>query len=178
MFLHCSTFRAHPPTLLLKILGGPMHGPSPTSNLGGGVPQSLLGLRPCLCCKQVLGRDGRRDRLKQMDLHLLQLFTFPLKEIPDKVGRYSIVTKVSGLGTVHKVRHAILHQFCHPPPVTLCHLSRDPLKYVTGHTSRTSPNSLSTLYIHSFIHSFILETYIAPLQETTTQRRSQPSHGQ
>ena|SRR6218665_2472419 len=26
--------------------------------------------------------------------------------------------------------------------------------------------------IHSFIHSFILETYIAPLQETTTQRRS------
>src|SRR6218665_401714 len=29
-----------------------------------------------------------------------------------------------------------------------------------------------------FIHSFILKTYIAPLQETTTQRRSQPSHGQ
>src|SRR6218665_491470 len=29
-----------------------------------------------------------------------------------------------------------------------------------------------------FIHSFILETYIAPLQETTTQRRPQPSHGQ
>src|SRR6218665_881285 len=28
-----------------------------------------------------------------------------------------------------------------------------------------------------FIHSFVLETYIAPLQETTTQRRSQPSHG-
>src|SRR6218665_503092 len=30
----------------------------------------------------------------------------------------------------------------------------------------------------TLIHSFILETYIAPLQETTTQRRSQPSHGQ
>src|SRR6218665_28759 len=29
-----------------------------------------------------------------------------------------------------------------------------------------------------FINSFILETYMAPLQETTTQRRSQPSHGQ
>src|SRR6218665_2400061 len=29
-----------------------------------------------------------------------------------------------------------------------------------------------------FIHSFILETYIAPLQEITTQRRSQPSHEQ
>src|SRR6218665_966052 len=28
------------------------------------------------------------------------------------------------------------------------------------------------------LHSFILETYIAPLQEPTTQRRSQPSHGQ
>src|SRR6218665_1839562 len=30
---------------------------------------------------------------------------------------------------------------------------------------------------HSFIYSFILGTYIAPLQDTTTQRRSQPSHG-
>src|SRR6218665_1171243 len=29
-----------------------------------------------------------------------------------------------------------------------------------------------------FIHSFILETYIAPLQETTTQRHSPPGHGQ
>ena len=28
--------------------------------------------------------------------------------------------------------------------------------------------------IYTFIHSFILETYIAPLQETNTQRRSQP----
>src|SRR6218665_1319471 len=26
--------------------------------------------------------------------------------------------------------------------------------------------------LHSFIHSFILKTYIAPLQETTTQRRN------
>jgi len=31
---------------------------------------------------------------------------------------------------------------------------------------------------HDTIHSFILETYIAPLQETTIQRCSQPSHGQ
>jgi len=31
---------------------------------------------------------------------------------------------------------------------------------------------------YSFIHSFIPETYIAPLQDITTQRRSQPSHGQ
>jgi len=33
-------------------------------------------------------------------------------------------------------------------------------------------------FLCSFIRSFILKTYIAPLQETTTQRRSQPSHGQ
>ena len=32
--------------------------------------------------------------------------------------------------------------------------------------------------MHQFIHSFILDTYITPLQEATTQRRSQPSHGQ
>src|SRR6218665_1576290 len=37
-----------------------------------------------------------------------------------------------------------------------------------------SPNSSS----HKNPFSFILETYIAPLQGTTTQRRSQPSHGQ
>src|SRR6218665_1167791 len=40
LFLLCSYFRAHPTTLLLKILGGRMHGPSPTSNLGGRPPQS------------------------------------------------------------------------------------------------------------------------------------------
>ena len=41
-----SYFHTHPTTLLLKILGGPMHGPSPTSNLGGPSPVPL-GLRPC-----------------------------------------------------------------------------------------------------------------------------------
>ena len=39
-FLLFSYFRAHPTTLLLKILGGRMHGPSPTSNFGGPSPQS------------------------------------------------------------------------------------------------------------------------------------------
>src|SRR6218665_3305759 len=44
--LLCSYFRAHPTTLLLKILGGRMHGPSPTSKFGGDrPPQSALGLR-------------------------------------------------------------------------------------------------------------------------------------
>src|SRR6218665_2866967 len=36
-FLLCSYFRAHPTTLLLKILGGRMHGPSPPQIFGGTV---------------------------------------------------------------------------------------------------------------------------------------------
>jgi len=32
--------------------------------------------------------------------------------------------------------------------------------------------------IHSFIHSFILETYTAPFQEIATQRRFKSSHNQ
>src|SRR6218665_3388438 len=39
-FLLCSYFRAHPTTLLLKILGGRMHEPSPTSNWGAIHPVS------------------------------------------------------------------------------------------------------------------------------------------
>src|SRR6218665_1139897 len=38
LFLLCSYFCAHPTTLLLKILGGRMHGPSRTLNLGGPSP--------------------------------------------------------------------------------------------------------------------------------------------
>ena len=33
-------------------------------------------------------------------------------------------------------------------------------------------------YQHCALHSFIMETYIAPLQDITTQRCSQSSHGQ
>src|SRR6218665_708854 len=40
-FLICSHFRAHPTTLLLKIFGVRMHGPSPTSNFEGNRPPSL-----------------------------------------------------------------------------------------------------------------------------------------
>src|SRR6218665_2353750 len=36
--LLCSYFRAHPTTLLLKIFGGRMHGPTPTSSFGGTAP--------------------------------------------------------------------------------------------------------------------------------------------
>src|SRR6218665_515465 len=38
-FLLCSYFRAHPTTLLLKILGGRMHGPPHLKFLGGPSPQ-------------------------------------------------------------------------------------------------------------------------------------------
>src|SRR6218665_2595254 len=34
-------------------------------------------------------------------------------------------------GAVHKVRHAIFGQLLPPSPVTLCHTSRHPRKYVT-----------------------------------------------
>src|SRR6218665_3743872 len=45
--LLCSYFRARPTTLLLKILGERMHGPSPTSIFFGETsPKSHLGLRP------------------------------------------------------------------------------------------------------------------------------------
>src|SRR6218665_2783784 len=37
-FSLCSYFHAHPTTLLLKILEGPMHGPSPHLKFGGAVP--------------------------------------------------------------------------------------------------------------------------------------------
>src|SRR6218665_845523 len=40
-FSLCSYFHAHPTTQLLKILGGPMHGPSPHLKFEGGPsPQS------------------------------------------------------------------------------------------------------------------------------------------
>src|SRR6218665_1012811 len=45
-FLLCSYFRAHPTTLLLKTLGGRMHGPPPQI-FGGTFPPVFLGLRPC-----------------------------------------------------------------------------------------------------------------------------------
>src|SRR6218665_3619719 len=37
-FSLCSCFHAHPTTLLLKILGGPMHGRSPHLKFGGSRP--------------------------------------------------------------------------------------------------------------------------------------------
>src|SRR6218665_3238642 len=40
LFLLCSYFRAHPTTLLLKILGRRMHGPSPPQILGDRPPRS------------------------------------------------------------------------------------------------------------------------------------------
>src|SRR6218665_254048 len=48
LFLLFSYFRAHPKTLLLKILGGRMHGSSPHLKLWGTVPPVPLGFRLCL----------------------------------------------------------------------------------------------------------------------------------
>src|SRR6218665_896342 len=48
LFLLFSYFCAHPTTLLLKILGGRMHGsPSPPQTLGDRPPVPL-GFRPCM----------------------------------------------------------------------------------------------------------------------------------
>src|SRR6218665_3611572 len=48
-FSLCSCFHAHPTTLLLKILGGPMHGRSPTSNFWGDRPPSPPRSPPLRC---------------------------------------------------------------------------------------------------------------------------------
>jgi len=45
--LLCSSFRAHPATLLLKILGGPLNGPSPNLKFWGTVPNGS----PPLCAR-------------------------------------------------------------------------------------------------------------------------------
>src|SRR6218665_3562325 len=62
-FLFSLYFHTHPITLLLDILGGRMHGPFPTKNFGGTVPQSSLGLRPCS-----LGMDNRSLRFRPYDV--------------------------------------------------------------------------------------------------------------
>src|SRR6218665_1538070 len=47
-FYSCSSyFRVHPTTLLLKILGGRMHGPSPHLKFLGDRPPVPLSFRPC-----------------------------------------------------------------------------------------------------------------------------------
>src|SRR6218665_2793155 len=67
-FLLCSYFRAHPTTLLLKILGGGrMHGPSPTSIFGGPSPQSPYRPPPmsrpiCLHRSHHVGYTWKLDR--------------------------------------------------------------------------------------------------------------------
>jgi len=50
------------------------------------------------------------------------------------------------------------------------------LKKSQKHNMNTA--SKCSVFLLQHIHSFILETYVAPLQDTTTLRRSQPSHSQ
>jgi len=54
---------------------------------------------------------------------------------------------------VHKVGHAIL--IVTPYPVTHCHTSRDPLKYVT-HLGTTPQFLVVHAYIHMFYRGFVL----------------------
>src|SRR6218665_257152 len=64
-FSLCSYFHAHPTTLHLKILGGPMHGPSPHLKFLGG-PSPLSPRSPPLGDGQVDGKSyiGRRISIK------------------------------------------------------------------------------------------------------------------
>src|SRR6218665_46316 len=50
-FSLCSYFHAHPTTLLLKILGGPMHGPSPHLKFWGDRPPSPPRSPPLVSCQ-------------------------------------------------------------------------------------------------------------------------------
>src|SRR6218665_2162682 len=55
LFLFFSNFRAHPPTLRLKILGRRMHGPYPHLRLWGTVLPVPLGFRLwCLSSRRML----------------------------------------------------------------------------------------------------------------------------
>src|SRR6218665_2111973 len=66
----------------------------------------------------------------------------PRQNLPDKKPQTKPLR-----GAVHKVRHAILDQFRPPLPVTLCHTSRDPLKYVTP----IGPPTFSSTCMHAYI---------------------------
>src|SRR6218665_1921331 len=63
-FLLCSYFRAHPTTLLLRILGGGrMHGPSPHLKFWGDRPPVPLSLRLCLQNRYNSGSYGHQVKL-------------------------------------------------------------------------------------------------------------------
>jgi len=63
-------------------------------------------------------------------------------------------TSVAYLRAIHKVCHAIFGQFWPPPPVTLCHTSRDPPKYATHlrppNFNRPSKKNLDKIPLYKF----------------------------
>src|SRR6218665_1149613 len=55
---------------------------------------------------------------------------------------------------------------------------REPSSFVCCAHDIIYNNYIINIYYLLVSYSFILETYIAPLKETITHRRSKPSHGQ
>src|SRR6218665_847668 len=93
-----SSFRAHPTTLLLKILGGPMHGPSPHLKFGGDRPPRSppLAASACTCSISFLrqpltGRILLRRRLSSLSTRVLPKHSCPvlsLTILDPRVGRF------------------------------------------------------------------------------------------
>src|SRR6218665_12988 len=75
-----------------------------------------------------------------------------------------------GLGAVHKVRHAILANFAPPPPVTLCHTSRNPpestshISYppIFSRPSTKNPDKSPLYNSLSIVHGAFLSTGVLP----------------
>src|SRR6218665_2595718 len=67
-FSLCSYFHTHPTTLLLKILGGPMHGPSPHLKFWGDRPPSPHRSPPL--SRPTLDRETGRNPLEMRVVYL------------------------------------------------------------------------------------------------------------
>src|SRR6218665_850463 len=79
-FLLCSYFRAHPTTLLLKILGGGrMHGPSPHLKLWGDRPPSPPRFPPLFMC--IPCKVNKRTALFNIGLYVRVYLSLYLQEM-------------------------------------------------------------------------------------------------
>src|SRR6218665_220843 len=141
-FSLCSCFHAHPTTLILKILGGPMHERSPHLKFWGGPsPSPPIGLRPCLYLGMTdvaMRRNGGRYRGRL--LH------------PRNGCRDWRATEIAATR-----KHAKYGQF--PPEQFPGHFPRTiPLPFWVGHFPRTIPPIYyAYIHIHVCIHT---STYI------------------
>ena len=116
-------------------------------------------------------------------------YSIPLKVIrgdqliypPDHNISFKMITLKLKVDSKHRllILNTCNVEYFRNTPTDLCHVSS--AKSATVHWQRYLNHEFHPMYKCvpcQYFHSFILETYIAPLQETTTQRRSQPSHGQ